>query len=217
MALRVSKKILLVSLAAASLSSCGVVQTQKANTELNEVKAYCKSLVSGPEFDIIRNKIQLERGKKPTFEMLADTSKPTSEEKVAIKKLGNVKTECDSKIADVFVKFRNPELTVIFNSYSGILSGLLADLYNQQITYGELNKQSEKIINQAEAAFANLTKREAAERAESAQRAYQNYLSEQQIRNQNMMIYNMNKPITCNKSGNYTYCNQKFGKILVNY
>lgn len=201
------KKCFLIGLLSILLSSCGAIQTQKIKSELNDAKAYCNSLTLGSEFDVIRNKIQMERGKKSTFEMLADTSKPTAEEKVAIKNLGGLKMECDSRISGVISKAKNPEYNVIFDSYSGILNGLLADLYNQQLTYGEFNKQTTKIINEADAALVKADKHRAAEQAEAAQRAYQNYLSNRQIQNQDRMINNMNKPITCNKVGNYTYCN----------
>lgn len=188
------------------LTGCGIVQQRQAQTELQNAISYCDSLNRSSELDSIRDKIAINDALKPTFEMLTLNVKPSSQEKVAIKKFVELRSSCIAGIDDVLERRGSKNQKIIFDSYGAIGDGYMADLYNAQLTYSELNKLRQKLGNELSAAMANEDEKIMSRNATASQQAYQNYMMYQQTQNQNRIINSINKPVTCNKVGNYTYC-----------
>ena len=189
------------------LTGCGVVQQRQAQSELQAAISYCKSLDLSSELDVIRDKIPLDDALNPTFEMLTLNSKPSEQEKLAIKRFVELRTSCRARLSDVLVRRGTQNQKIIFDSYNAIGDGQMADFYNGQLTYSELNKLRQKNAIEFTAAMANEDEKIMSRNALAAQQAYQNYMIYQQTQNQNRMINSINKPITCNKVGNFTTCN----------
>lgn len=199
------KKIILVL--AVLLSGCGVVQQKQMQGEMQSLKAYCDGLKQDPALDVIRNKMSFDKPEKPTFEMLTLNEKPTEQDKQAIKRFAEIKAACMDKF-DAFLDKRGlANYKTIIDSYAAIADGLNVELYNSNYTYAEFNKLIRNNAIEAQSALVNEDEKVMSRRAQAAQQAYQNYMTYQQTQNQNRIINNMNKPITCNKVGNYTYCN----------
>jgi hypothetical protein len=189
------------------LSGCGVVQQKQMQGEMQSIKAYCDGLKQDPALDVIRNKRSLDKPEKPTFEMLTLNEKPTEQDKQAIKRFAEIKAACMDKF-DAFLDSRGfTNYKTIIDSYAAIADGLNVELYDGKYTYAEFNKLIRNNAIEMQSAIVNEDEKVMSRRAQAAQQAYQNYMTYQQTQNQNRIINNMNKPITCNKVGNYTYCN----------
>jgi hypothetical protein len=201
-------KLFLTSLILLSLTACGVVQQKQRDDTMLMLKIYCDSLYEASDIDVVRNKIAIRDARKPTFEMLTLNKKPTEEEKKGIKKFAEAQHTCRQKWDEEFFdKGYLPNYKIIVQSYADIGEGFVADLYNGHITYAELNKARQKNSNEMQAALVNEDERVLSRNAAAAQRNYQNYMTLQQNLNQQRIINNMNRPITCNRIGNSTYCN----------
>lgn len=185
------------------LAGCGPIKTHQANSDIALAKAHWESIALDSQFDVIRDKVPLNWEGKPSFDMLTNTSKPTEIERAAIREFAIKRLETDEMINAAAIKFGDQRVITILNSYHGILNGLVAQLYNQQLTYSEFGKQFYQAINDGNLATQNVS----VQNAEAARQAYQSYQMTQQTNNQRQLINNMNKPITCNRVGNYTYCN----------
>ena len=189
------------------LTGCGIVQQRQTQVELQAADSYCKSLYLSSELDSIRDKIAIEDAQNPTFEMLTLNSKPSEQEKLAIKKFVELRTSCRARLSDVLVRRGYSNHKIIFDSYGAIGDGQMADFYNGQLTYAELNKLRQKNGNELAAAMTNEDEKIMSRNAAASQQAYQNYMMYEQTQNQNRIINSINKPVTCYKVGNYTNCN----------
>ena len=106
-------------------------------------------------------------------------NKASESEKLIIREVAIKKVDCDMQVKKVAVKFGDPGVITIVDSYHGIMNGLLAQLYNEQLSYGEFSKQYYQAINDGDMAIQNVS----AQNAAAAQQAYQSYQINQQTYN----------------------------------
>jgi hypothetical protein len=202
-------KLVVASIGAAILlTACGAMKNSQTKQELADDRMYCNSMMNSSALDSIRTKIVLGEG-DPAFDMLADTSKPTNADKPVIHEFAERRMECQSRTKATLVSNNNTtKYRIIMESYWGIFNGLVAQLYNGEITYGEFNKQRKKNQNDGQMALKNADDQAVAQ----AQQAYQTYLMQVQTMNQQRIINQATQPkpnptINCYTSGAYTTCN----------
>lgn len=171
-------KLILIFLSLIALSSCKLIEEQELQSDIKSAEQYCDYLMSDSELDPIRNKLPLNDINKADFDMLANTQKATDAEKPVIRIYAMKETECQTKSMRALDKFGDESYITIANGYRGVVNGLIADLYNQQLSYGDFIRQAQKASTEVESALLNA----------NAQRAAKH------------------KPISCNTIGTYIYC-----------
>ncbi len=167
----------------------------------NDFAACFSNLANSPELATIRQKVGLDGVKSQTFSMLADNSKPTDQEKLALRKWGDMRDVCLKQIHESMSLQRVPMQILNVNDASAMGSqSLLVELVNGNMTYSEFAKKRSEL-----SAFVNdkIAQIDAVLRAQSADAQYkanqiaieaqQNSLMQQKIiSDQNMQQQQIN-------------------------
>jgi len=101
------------------------------------------NLTELPEARILAKKLPID--KKPSFELLADSLKPTTKEKSAISVVVNEWERCLDIAASWRAQQYSPVINGLFNSYWLDLKSMLADLYAGKMSFGEAAKARAKL------------------------------------------------------------------------
>jgi hypothetical protein len=166
--------------------------------------------------DPIRGKVALYSPRDIKFEMLANTDRPTSEERAAILVLARIREESIQEQRAVDEKYQNP-FRRVSEAQRQAVSAVWADLYNGAITYGESARKRQEIDAATTAAREQLRTAMAAEAAAIEQASIQrlnNYLLLQQTLQQQRQTQipplQTNQTIrlqtTCYTVGNMVFC-----------
>lgn len=120
------------------------------------LNAKCQNLLMESSLDVIRNKVKLDRVDE-TLEMLTDHTKPTDEEKVAIQKWVEKRSDCVQEVRAFNRRFSAPEhiITIEEIFYDKVLF-LITDLYNGSLTYGEFNKRRKELASERRAKLSEM-------------------------------------------------------------
>jgi hypothetical protein len=201
------KPVLYVFILNFLLCSCGTQRQQVAQQEFASLKAYCNQLMNNAEIDPIRGKIAIYSDDQATFGMISDQSIVLPTQKSAVHIFGENKMSCQRESVVSYNKLGMQRQSAIAQYYYSITNGLVAQLYNGQISFGEYNKQRQKVVADMRIAMQQANDQAVAQ----AQQAYQTYLMHAQTLNQlhqvNNNIQNQNKSVTCTTFGNSTTCN----------
>jgi len=170
------------------------------------------------DYDVIRNKLAIEE-KDVTFSMLSNQSKPTKSEAQAISKWADFHLKESRKSIDFIRKSGYTEdYITIFEVGFNVQLGILLELYNGQISYGEALSRTKQSTIQRKSDLAHLdqlysqrnlqAQQQAAALAQQRQQAFAQYLAnynlqQQMIQQQQQQSHGV---ITCNRTGVFTNC-----------
>lgn len=167
---------------ALSLAGCGAIKQQQTAQIMDEAKAHLQAIAQTCEqemqaehgLDPIRNKIELIRpvlAGAPPPAMLADRSRPTAEEKIAIAKWQTIREACVQKQIQYGLSLSLPpnlqplrDKLVLDGRQTSERTGLLvAALYDGRMTYGQFAADRLKVTDQALASLTGEASRAPAE------------------------------------------------------
>ena len=205
--LKVSLSIL--CLAAVSVACVPVSTRNQSNNAVAEADAYCAALYSDPSLNSIRYKtpVGIPLTQSVAVHMMANSERPTDEEKVAVLKWAESRELCASKYMEVAGQF-----PAHLQALRSLNSQAMAELYAGELTFGEFARQMERnrvAFIQQDAALQRQANRDALMEQQAAnQMMYQ----QQQLRLQRQQIQNdQNRSVNCTTRyvGNqaYTSCN----------
>lgn len=106
-----------------------------------------RDLANDPELYYIKDKIALGGVDQQTFDMLANESYPTSDDKKIILKFGSKREECRKKMNSS----GNGTLEQLYSSAFNASQSLILDLYSGVITYGQFARKRQDILSNLEA------------------------------------------------------------------
>ena len=155
--------------------------------------------------DPIRGKVALFSPRDIRFEMLANTGKPTVEERNAILELARIRDEYWQEQKALDQRYNNPFARVPEAQYAAV-SAVWADLYNGAITFGESARKRQEIdatTNEARQRLRSSLSSEAAAAEQLSIQRLNNYLLLQQTLRQNQPVQ---LRTTCTAIGNTLYC-----------
>ena len=118
---------------------------QNYKTEIDSLRQQQKSMYESSDFRLINQKIPLVP-MDATLEQLADTSKPTKEEKSELAKFQQFRSRIDERGNQISMIYMKPEtfataLVSIRRDYQNKSEAALMDLNAGKITFGEFNKK----------------------------------------------------------------------------
>ena len=118
---------------------------QNYKAEIDSLRQQQKNLYESPDFKLINKKIPLIP-KDATLEQLADTSKPTKDEKSELAKFQQFRSRIDERGNQIVMIYMKPEtfataLVSIRRDYQNKSEAALMDLNSGKITFGEFNKK----------------------------------------------------------------------------
>ena len=137
------------------LGACatGPDRGEQMRTEVARVRAYCSGLYRDPALDPIRTKVAVDHERDTTVQMIADKSKATDSEKAALLIWANKRQDCFREATSAMRRFSPPippQSIAIDEAAFARAQFLMADLYNQVLTYGEFaRKRKERAIEVA--------------------------------------------------------------------
>ena len=122
---------------------------QNYKTEIDSLRQQQKNLYESSDFKLISKKIPLIP-KDTTLEQLADTSKPTREEKVELAKFQGFRFRIDERGNQISMIYMKPEsyataLVAIRRESQDKTEAALIDLNAGKITFGQFNKRRRDI------------------------------------------------------------------------
>lgn len=186
------RKQLLAIIIAAGASGCATLQpSQQAllDIDVKRVESVGQQTIDNSRgIDPIRGKVALFDVSETTFEMLANTAKPTDIERAAILELVKLKEAHILRVKEVGAKYDTADQQIIADGWARSRA-LFADLYNGALTYGEFAKKRQENAATAADAFerkrSSLVAEEARIEAQGEQEAqmrraliFQNYLNQ---------------------------------------
>lgn len=181
------KKQLLAIIMAAGASGCATFlqPSQDAHIEAKRLEAAGKQTIDNSRgLDPIRGKMALFDLSETTFEMLANTAKPTEIERAAILELVKLREAHALRVKELEAKYGNPYQQIHAAAWARTRT-LFADLYNGALTYGEFaTKRQENAVtfdDAIERKRSSLVAEEAQGEQEAQMRRaliFQNYLNQ---------------------------------------
>ena len=122
---------------------------QNYKAEIDSLRQQQKSMYESSDFKLISKKIPLIP-KDTTLEQLADTSKPTNEEKVELAKFQQFRSRIDERGNQVVMIYMKPEtyataLVAIRRDFQDKTEAALIELNAGKITFGQFNKKRRDI------------------------------------------------------------------------
>jgi hypothetical protein len=155
------------------------VYAQQAPAPQDPAVACSRTLVAEPRFASIASKLPLANVLDISFEMLANESFPTPQERKAIAAWVPAHKEC-SKAGEAYRQQNYPPQLIAFLTEadnSGIV--VVAELYNKKLTYGAANKRIQSIADDLRNKVAALVQQIQSQRA-GEQQALQKAQEDQQ-------------------------------------
>ena len=158
-------------------------------------------------FDPIRGKVGLKGVNSITFEMLANTNKPTETERAAILEYAKLRDTHVKQARALEAQYEDP-YTRINEAQSRTITALLADLYNGSLSYGEFAKKRQEIAAVSDEARERILSALAAD-ADREEQAYLNRLNSYLLRQPTQPLQQPAPRLrtTCTRIGNTVFCN----------
>lgn len=129
----------LIILALVGLAACAAQRQQDQRAAVAEAVAYCDSLQAAAALDPIRNKLAFQGS--PSFQQLADRTKPAPAEREAVAAFAAAADQCNNRLATVLDTY-SPPLSAPFRAAMTRAQTSLAMLYNGELTFGQANAAS---------------------------------------------------------------------------
>ncbi len=198
------------------LVGCQTSQPAQPSIPPNPGLACNKNSEKRPEFTIIAGKVALPtRAPQQAFEMLSNTTKPNTDEKIAIAEWIKGKQACADMTLEWQKQYHFPPLIAAIGAtaFSTFLN-LTADLYNGKLTYGEYARNRAEITarfdQQLAEATQHLQEQEAADYQQRRNLAMQYLLNQQRTAPIYTPVVPYQIPIpkttNCNFIGNQMHC-----------
>jgi hypothetical protein len=181
------------------LPGCGAVQNattksamKQESAELAAARVTCKSEMSTPELDPVRNKVEIFKDQADTpapFEMASNDTFPTATDRVAIAKWASLRDACIKRNYALLVipPSANSRQRLFFEQDHSFVKeanarvgDLIVALYQQKLTYAEFAHRRYDIFHEAtvaEAAFRQAALEKDEERQAQAQQQFANSLA----------------------------------------
>ena len=186
---------------------------QLRDTTLDErAEKVCKFAKNDPSLDILKNKIAIYEVNKQDFTILANSHKPTEQEKPAIAKWANLMKECTAASTDAERASKMPrELIDLIELTASAQQRLTVILFSGEYTYGEFAQKRIDLKNNFESAWTQSTDEYAKNAANAAIQAQlianQTAIAQAQIAQANAsntaataMMLNAIKPVPVHKN-----------------
>jgi hypothetical protein len=125
--------------------------------------ACVKALASDSRFAQISSKLPLQDVNSVSFNMLADQSKPTTQEQEAIAEWFDRRESCWKANETAIRTEWPPEIVQVASEGSSGFKAIGVDLYNRKLTYGEANRRIEELGNSIKARVIPIVKQYQAE------------------------------------------------------
>lgn len=180
---------LLVVALALTLGGCAApasVQMQESQAAFDSATKYCESLFTDAALSPLAEKTRLTGNQPPSFQMLADLTTVTDEQKPLVAIWGEKSIQCQEKWISSMKQ--HVHALLVANRQSSYVAGnsLRTDLYNARIPWGQYNQTRQKMIADTQKAHAEIAdalnrkdQQLAIERQRSAALEYSNYLQAQ--------------------------------------
>ena len=143
------KAVALMLMGFLNLSGCGLVRDQMAKSELDRfINERNLAVESNRELDPIRGKVWMGGFKnEPPLSMLTLSEKATDTERPAIAKWHEIVIDHKAKFVALVQKYYPLEADMTAGmteaAYANLIS-LIAELYSQNLTYGQYNKRGKE-------------------------------------------------------------------------
>lgn len=143
--------------AALVLAGCNATMPERQITEADDPARPCfTSLPTNERWSMLNAKIPLDSPRQATLQMLADSSKPSDQEREALSQWANARKLC----ADMGLAFRHrhapPGVASVYDRQQTALLQAIAALYAGDLTYGQFNVQRQRIGTQTNAEYDSL-------------------------------------------------------------
>lgn len=198
-------------------------QSKQMNESISNFNNCMEQVKSAPYSQTAYQKIIVPNKNSPNkLELLGSTEKLSEELKSDFISTANLLNSCESEFAKQVFKF-NANFGLVISSTQNKVDLINVELLQKQISIGEYNKKLLKIREDAaiqwQQTSANLTSdlenrhyQEVSDRQRAGQQAYENYLRQEMLRQQqeaaNQQSLRSSQPINtnCYRSGNYLNC-----------
>jgi hypothetical protein len=117
-----------------------------------------RTLTRDPKFAAINTKLPLQDVNSISFNMLADETRPTAQEREEIAEWFDEREGCWKQYAAAIQKEWPPELIQLSGEGIAGFKAIGADLYNRKLTYGEANRRIEELGNTIKARMIPIVK-----------------------------------------------------------
>jgi hypothetical protein len=166
------KSLLTTTACALLVSGCATLyggpSAKEMDAAIAAIRAECNAKWRAPEFDIIRDKVELSpttQGASLSF----NDRYATEAERPVVAKFGALLDYCQGQVANI-VYVSHPTLGMSSIDQTNAEVAELVNLYNKQISWGEFNNRRHMIINRrAQVAAANAQRQYDAEMERSRQ------------------------------------------------
>jgi len=188
-----------------ALAGCADMAQQRALQQAQEarsqVDAVCERIATNPESAPLFTSVPVYPS-KATIKQLADTTRPTDQQKAIIAKIDEYKAPCVAAEENYLQQYA-PSVAPIFTKLQQDIKLLWAHLLSGEINFGRFNSERARISAAASAAAQSSESARVAQAQQMQMQRYQNYLQLQQ---------NLNglRPRTtnCYQYGNSMNCTQ---------
>lgn len=135
-----------------------ITQAKALQTSLIAKAKICfDQIKTQPQLNIISSKLSLGGADEQTFLMLANTSKPTEEEKTAISVYADMRKNCIKE--DIKTRDIDPlAVRQLYASSTGAVENLLVDLYKGNLTYGQFAQLRKEVVASTMAGLVEIDK-----------------------------------------------------------
>lgn len=140
-----------------------------------QATAYCQNLYAQEGLTPLKG-LMPDYGQQPSFEMRANRTRPTPAQLPAVKLRAEAFMECTNQFrARVYMPFKTPQHVAVYDAYANAGVGLLARLYNSEISFGEVLETSQKLRSEIQVVMSNIDDAIAARNLQAAMQVQQNY------------------------------------------
>ncbi len=198
-------RLMLLCLTAVSLTvgGCATPAQFWVRDKQDAFESYKQTLDGSRALDPIRSKIALKDPRETTFEMLANTSKPTAIERTAILEYAKLRESHLARQKAIDAQYGNAiPYQRILDVGGQAAAALLADLYNSALTYGEFAKKRQEVSAMVDEAIDRFRSERVAEERARQEQASLERLSRSVVSQQRRQ----NLGTTCRSVGNTMYC-----------
>jgi hypothetical protein len=194
-----------------------VSRSEEARQEFARIKTDCQSILADPGLRPIRSKVQLNAEIQPTSEMLANEERATPDERRAIRHWAHRVVRCQAEYIAAQRQYLTPMHVTLTSGAYGSANALRAELHNGQISYGQYNRERNRLFAEHQAALTQLNAELARKDARAQHRAqqiadqqWQKYVVLQQSVWQqerlNQEQSQQNRHLACQQIGEFSYC-----------
>lgn len=202
------RKVLLI-LMAFSLAGCAHQEAerwrQQAQMEEAAAKAVCDSTEARPELDPLREQVAFDAS-KATVAQLADSRKPTADQKAVIMQIDEISKPCEDAVSAYFTTY-SPVVAPVHAELGQAMKQTWAKLLAGEMTFGQFNSERASMSAAARSKAQSLMSSQAAYQAQMQMQQQQLNLQRAQYINSLQQTITP-KRTNCYRYGNNVQCTQ---------